>query len=105
MPGIQALSLFSLLLIPLLTANAISGLLMQRAVLHVIKIFREHNAIGVNNARTVKDLGLTDEKNLPPREFRALRMLVQGGIIRTGQKETLYMPEEKFANFKSFLER
>ncbi len=105
MPGIQALSLFSLVLIPLLAADAISGLLKQRAVLHVVKIFQEHNAIGVNNARTVIDLGLTDEKNFPPREFRALQMLVQGGIIRIAENETLYMPEEKFANFKRFLER
>ena len=66
MPGIEAISLFSLVLIPFLAADAISGLLMQRAVLHVVKIFREHNAIGINNARTVKDLGLTDEENLPP---------------------------------------
>ncbi len=105
MPGIQAISLFSLVLIPLLAADAISGLLMQRAVLHVVKIFREHNAIGSNNARTVKDLGLTDERNLPPREFRALQMLVQRGIIRTAENETLYLPEEKFAIFKRFLER
>ncbi len=105
MPGIQALSFFSLLLIPILAANAFSGLLEQRAVLHVVEIFREHNAIGSKNARTVRELGLTDEKNFPPREFRALQMLVQGGIIRTAENETLYKPEEKFANFKTFLEK
>ncbi len=105
MAAIQALPLLSLLLIPLLTANAISGLLMQRAALRVVKIFREHNAIGIKNARTVKELGLTDEKNFPPREFRALQMLVQRGIIHTAENETLYMPEEKFANFKGFLEK
>ena len=98
---------FCLLLLPFLAADAISGSLTQRAVLRMVGIFWRHKAIGINNAKTLEQLGLTGDKGivLNSREIRALIMLVQGGIIRTAENERMYIPEKNFDNFARFLGR
>ncbi len=107
--GAAALSLLFLFVVPLLAANAVSGWLMQRALVRVIQIFRDHNAIGMGNAKTAVDLGLItagEEKVLlGPQEFRAFQMLVEGGIIRATENQMLYIPEDHFARFENFLNR
>jgi hypothetical protein len=68
----------------------------------IIRTFRLHNAAGINNARTVDELGLTHKG--APLIFRqnkyklpALQALINANIIQTTEDGRLYLSEEDLA--------
>jgi hypothetical protein len=74
---------------------------MKRAIAKVREIFYRHGAIGVENAKTVVELGLTPpsflERLTKPRDYKpqALQYLKQAGeVLMTGDGK-LYMAEEQ----------
>ena len=74
---------------------------LRRAISQVIRVFQQHNAIGVKNARTIDELGLRPrtlmEGMLRGRDYKphALRALITAEIIQMTEDGRLYLSEEK----------
>src|SRR4030043_509569 len=74
--------------------------LTQRGVLKVVKIFYQHNALGMNGAKTPGELGLERpdlvHRMMKPRDYKqtALQLLIKEGVISVTDGK-LYLVEEK----------
>lgn len=74
---------------------------LKRAIHQVIRIFRKHNAIGIDNSKTIDELGMRSpgmlERMLRGRDYKqyALRALIKAAIIQTTEDGRLYLSEEK----------
>jgi hypothetical protein len=75
--------------------------LTKRAVFKVIEIFYQHNALGMNGAKTPHELGLERpdffQRMTRLRDYKqnALQILIKEGIILENEDGRLYMVEEK----------
>ncbi len=75
--------------------------LTRRAIFRVVEIFYEHDALGVKNAKTLRELGLERpdffQRFTKPRDYKqnALQILVKEGIISMDEEGRVYMVEEK----------
>jgi hypothetical protein len=75
--------------------------LTRRAISKVIEIFYQHNALGVNGAKTLHELGLERpdffQRMTRPRDYKqyALQILIKRGIIFEDGNGRLYMVEER----------
>ena len=93
--------LLVLLVMAFAGAFFIQALLVKRAISQVIQIFCRYNALGVKNAKTVAEMGLTPphmiQRLTRPRDYKphALQLLQQVGIIHMTEDGKLYMTEEK----------
>jgi hypothetical protein len=82
----------------------IPNLLVRRAALQVIKIFREQNATDSKTARTIDELGLRPpgmlERMMRRRDYKphALNALMQAKIIKATEDGRLYISEERLAD-------
>jgi len=67
----------------------------------VIEIFRQHNALGIRDAKTLQELGLERpnfaQRIVRGRDFKqyALQILIKRGIICVTEDGRLYMVENK----------
>ncbi len=74
---------------------------IRRKIPRVILIFREHNAIGIKNAKTSDELGIRLpnmlEGILTRRDYKryALSSLIKAEIIQMTEDGRLYLSEEK----------
>ena len=75
--------------------------LLVRNVPKVIKIFRENNAVGPKNAKTIEELGLKPkslfERVLKRRDYKpkALQFLMRVTIVDFTEEGKVYLDEEK----------
>ena len=73
----------------------------KRAVSKVIEIFYQHNALGMNGAKTLQELGLVRpdffQRMTRTRDYKqdALQILIRRGIIVQNDDGRLYLVEEK----------
>jgi len=73
----------------------------KRAISKVIEIFYQHNALGMNGAKTLHELGLERadffQRMMRPRDYKqdALQILIRRGIIFQSEDGRLYLVEEK----------
>ena len=73
----------------------------RRAMFKVIEIFRQHNALGIRDAKTLQELGLERpnfaQRIVRGRDFKqyALQILIKRGIICVTEDGRLYMVENK----------
>ena len=85
----------------------LSARMTKRAVGQVIAIFQKHNAIGIRQAKTVNELGLTPpnlmERFTRMRDYKqnALSILMKADIVQTTEEGKLFISAEKFAELKS----
>ncbi len=74
---------------------------LKRVIPKVIRIFREHSAIGIKNAKTIDELGLRTQgmlgQMLRGRDYKqyALSALMKAEIIQITGDGRLYLSEEK----------
>ncbi len=74
---------------------------LRRAIRQVIRIFREHSAIDIKNARTVDELGLRRrrmlEGMLKGRDYKqyAVSALMKAEIIQATEDGRLYLLEDR----------
>ncbi|MFC2014243.1 hypothetical protein ACFLU8_05190 [Chloroflexota bacterium] len=74
---------------------------LRRSIRQVIRIFRDQNAIGIKNARTVDELGLRPRRMLEGmfkgRDYKqyALNALMKSEIIQMTEERKLYLSEDK----------
>ncbi len=79
----------------------IRAFLARRAISKVIEIFLQQNALGIDGARTLHELGLERpnfiERITKPRDYKqyALQMLMKRGIILESGNGKLYLVEER----------
>ena len=79
----------------------IRAYLTRRAILRVIEIFYEHDALRMNSAKTLHELGLERpdlfQRMTRPRDYKqhALQVLMKRDIIIMNEDGKLYMLEEK----------
>lgn len=78
--------------------------MLLRTVPKIIRIFREHNAVGAKNARTIEELGL-QPKTLYERMFklrdykpRTFQFMLKTTIIEMTEDGKVYLSEEKLAS-------
>ena len=78
-------------------------LLIKRAIPKVIRAFRNNNAVGEKNARTLEELGLKPKGMLEnmwrTRDYKpkALQFLISANIIQMTEDGKLYLSEEDLA--------
>lgn len=95
----DVLLLIAIIALGLLAWILIPAWMTRRNVAKVIRIFREKNAIGVQNARTIEELGLAPKSMLQrmsgPRDWkpRALDLLIQAKVVLAREDGRLYIPE------------
>ncbi len=74
---------------------------MKRAVQQVIRIFRESNAVGTGNAKTIDELGLRPKGMLEGmfrgRDYKqyALTSLMKAEIVNMTEDGNFYLAEDK----------
>ena len=75
--------------------------LTRRAIFKVVEIFYQHNALGINAAKGLHELGLEPpdflQRMTRRRDYKqnALQILIKNGIIVENEDGKLYMVEEK----------
>ena len=81
---------------------------LKRAIPQVIRIFRDHNAVDIKNAKTGDELSLRPrgmaQQILTGRDYKldALRVLTEADIIQMTEDGRLYLSEEKLADSKLY---
>ena len=76
---------------------------LRKAIPSVIRLFRERNAVGVNNAKTIDELGLKPltltQAILRGRDYRltALQVLRNANVIQSTEGGKLYLSEENLS--------
>jgi len=98
------LILFAALLIIIIFV--LPQILLKRAISSVIRTFRQSKAVGIQNAKTIDELGLRP-KSMIQAVFRgtqykttALMVLRNAGVIDITEDKKLYLSEENLSRSK-----
>jgi len=72
---------------------------VRRAINRVIQTFRKRNAVSLNNAKTINELGIKSRDSMLKLGFRdykpyALKLLKDANIVRETEDGKLYLSEE-----------
>lgn len=92
-----------LVVIFILVLLVLPQFLVMRSVPKVIRIFRQTNAVGIKNAKTIDELGLKPQtifdRILRLRDYkpRALQLLISTNIVQLTEDGKLYLDEENLA--------
>ena len=76
----------------------------KRAVIQVVKRLRKHQALDIQSAKTVEEVGLQplsfQERMLRFRDYKpaALQGLIRTGIVQITEDGRVYLSEEKLRN-------
>jgi len=88
----------------LLAMFVLPQLRLRMAIPSVIRLFRQSNAVGIKNAKTVEELGLKP-KNVAQAVFSgrdykitALQVLRNANVIQSTEDGKLYLSEENLSN-------
>ncbi len=85
----------------------LSARMTKRAVGQVIAIFQKYNAIGIQQAKTVTEMGLTPPSLMDRftrlRDYKqnALTILIKAEIVQTTEEGKLFIPAGKLEELKS----
>ena len=99
----EVLIIILLIIVALVSMLVIPQWLIKRAVPQVIRIFREHNAIDIKNAKTIDELRLRPrgmmQQMFRRRDYKqyALTALMRADIIQMTEDGRLYLSEEKLS--------
>ena len=95
-----------LVIIVMLGLMVVPQLFIRRAIPSVIKVFRQNNAVGIKNARTINELGLKSQNIMDKmwkwRNYKpdALKILINVNIVQMSEDGKLYLSEENLAATK-----
>ena len=98
---ISVLSVVMLVVVVLGGTFFLRTVFTRRAIFKVVKIFYQHHALGMNEAKTLHELGLERpdflQRMMKARDYKqyALEILLKRGIINMNEDGRLYMVEEK----------
>ena len=97
----DVIAIILIVLLMLVAMIFIPQYMTRRAVLKVLRIFRQQNAIGMKNARTVDELGLRPRSMLQSigrgRDYKskALEALIRADVVQMTEDGRLYLSEDK----------
>jgi len=80
--------------------------MINRAIYSVIRIFRQHNAVTIRNAKTLDELGLKPKPMavviLRTRDYKlhTIQMLINANIIQVTEDGKLYLAEDQLETSK-----
>lgn len=102
----QVLFISIMILLAIAAGLIVPGYMTNRAMVEVIRIFREHEANDVWRAESAFQLGigprsLSERLQDPRRDYKpmALRALIEFGIVRQIGNQKFYLNEKSFAYF------
>ncbi len=93
--------IFVLIIAALGATFYVRNVLTKKAALKVIKIFYEQNALGMEGAKTLQELGLQRldflQRMVKPRDYKqyALQMLIKNGVVHATADGKFYMLEQR----------
>ena len=102
----EVLIIILLIIVALVSMLVIPQWLIKRAIPQVIRIFREHNAIDIKNAKTIDELRLRPrgmmQQMFRRRDYKqyALTALMRADIVQMTEDGKLYLSEEKLSESK-----
>lgn len=102
----DALFIVLMVVLFILVVLVLPQVFIMRTVPKVIRIFREHNAVGIKNAKTLDELGLQPkalfERMLKMRDYkpRTLQFLIRTTVIEMTEDGKVYLSEENLAATK-----
>lgn len=77
--------------------------LVRRAMFKVVRIFREHNAVSRDSARTAEELGINKRQLLRlTRDYQplAIQLMMRLDVIQTTNDGKLYLSENKLSQVR-----
>lgn len=89
------------MVIALVGSLYVRTLLTRRGIFKVIEIFYQHQALGMESAKTRHELGIDRpdffQRMMKPRDYKqyALQILIKRGIIVEDEQGRLWMAEER----------
>ena len=92
---------FFLMIVAFAGVLYVRAFLGRRAIFKVIEIFRQHGAVGINGAQTLRELGLQRpdfvQRITKPKDYRqdALRVLIKKDILLQTGDGKVYLDEER----------
>jgi hypothetical protein len=107
MPHYSSILVILIVLGGIAFALFLSARMTKRAVGQVVAIFQKHNAIGIRQAKTVNELGLTPpslmDRFTRMRDYKqnALSILMKADVVQTTEEGKLFISEEKLAQLRS----
>jgi hypothetical protein len=99
--NIGVLLFLILMIVALVGVFYIRAFLTRRAIFKVIEIFYRHNAVGIDGAKTLHELGLEPpdffQRITRPRDYKqyALQILVKRGFVLEQEDGKVYLAEER----------
>ncbi len=99
--GAKVFLFFVLMVLAFAGVLYIRAFFTRRAIFKVIKIFHQHNAAGINGAKTLHELGLEPpdffQRITRPRDYKqyALQILIKRGLILENEDGKVYLAEER----------
>ena len=99
-------SLIILVVLLLFVMFVLPQLLLRRAIPSLIRIFRERNAVGADNAKTSEELGLkprtVTQSLFKGRDYKvtALQVLKNANVIQSTEDGKLYLSEANLSSSK-----
>ena len=99
-------SLIILVVLLLFVMFGLPQFLLRRAIPAVIRIFRQNNAVGADNAKAIEELGLKPatftQSLFKGRDYKvtALQALKDANVIRSTEDGKLFLSEADLSNSK-----
>ncbi len=99
--GVKVFLFFVLMVLAFAGVLYIRAFFTRRAIFRVIEIFYQHNAVGINGAKTLQELGLEPpdffQRITRPRDYKqyALQILVKRDIVLENEDGKVYLAEER----------
>ena len=85
---------------------AVPTAMNRRSILQVITIFREHQALDVDRAKTIEELGLSPQgfrlRLLRDYKPRAIDTLIKAKILQVTEDRKLYLSEKNIVNLHPY---
>ncbi len=99
--GVKVFLFFVVMVLAFAGVLYIRAFFTKRAIFKVIEIFYQHNAVGIDGAKTLNELGLKPpdffQRITRPRDYRqyALQILVKRGFVLEKEDGKEYLAEER----------
>jgi hypothetical protein len=99
--GVKVFLFFVLMVLAFAGVLYIRAFFTKRAISRVIEIFYQRNAVGINGAKALHELGLEPpdffQRIMRPRDYKqyALQILIRRGFVLAKEDGKVYLAEER----------
>ncbi len=99
--GVKVFLFFVLMVLAFAGVLYVRAFFTKKAIFRVIEIFYQRNAVGIDGAKTLHELGLEPpdffQRITRPRDYRqyALQILIRRGFVLEKEDGKVYLAEER----------